>query len=101
MASPSVLKQRKLGGDLLVLECEGLGAAIAALHEAPGVRDVAAFGNSIHILVDQAAPAIEGLPAYLAEHGVKVTRIERIEPTIEDIFVQMIGADAAPHGPPS
>jgi len=69
MASPSALKQLKLGGDLLVMECDALGAAIAALHEAPGVQDVAAFGNSIHMLVDSAAPAIE------------------------DIFVQIIGAD--------
>ena len=93
MASPSALKQLKLGGDLLVMECDALGAAIAALHEAPGVQDVAAFGNSIHMLVDSAAPAIEALPAYLAQRGVVVTRIERIQPTIEDIFVQIIGAD--------
>jgi ABC-type amino acid transport system permease subunit len=61
---------------------------------APGVHDVAAFGNSIHILVESAAPALEALPEYLAQRGVAVTRIEQVEPTIEDIFVQMIGAEA-------
>ena len=94
MASPAALKRHKLGGDLLVVECASMGLAIAALHAAPGVRDVAAFGNSIHILVESAAPALQALPTYLAERGVAVTRIEQIAPTIEDIFVQMIGAEA-------
>ena len=77
-----------------VVECDAIGAAIAALHEAPGVQDVAAFGNSLHILADSAATAIATLPAYLAERGIAVTRIEQIQPTIEDIFVQIIGAEA-------
>jgi ABC-2 type transport system ATP-binding protein len=98
MASPSALKHHKLGGDLLVVECERMGAAIAVLHEAPGVRDVAAFGNSIHILVESAASALEALPTYLAQREVAVTRIERIKPTIEDIFVHMIGVEARAEG---
>jgi ABC-2 type transport system ATP-binding protein len=100
LASPAVLKQRKLGGDLMVIECDALGAAIAALHEAPGVQDVAAFGNSIHILVDAAAEALRTLPGYLAGRGVAIARIEQVAPTIEDIFVQMIGADAKPEPAP-
>lgn len=94
MASPGVLRRRKLGGELLLLECEGIGAAMAALHEAHGVRDAAAFGNSIHVLVDDAATAVAALPRFLAERGLAVTRIERIEPTLEDIFVQAVGTPA-------
>ncbi|HXP74546.1 MAG TPA: ABC transporter ATP-binding protein [Stellaceae bacterium] len=94
MASPSALKQHKLGGDLLVLECDAIGGAMAILHGVTGVRDVAAFGNSIHVLVESAAPALRLLPQYLADHGVTVTRIAPIEPTIEDIFVQMVGSEA-------
>ena len=99
MASPGALKRHTLGGDLLAVECEGMGAAMAALHEAPGVHDVAAFGNSIHILVESAGAALAALPDYLAGRGVAVTRIEQIKPTIEDIFVQMIGAEARAEGP--
>ena len=99
LASPSALKQRKLRGDLLVVECEPMGAAMAALHGAPGVSDVAAFGNSIHILVENAGSAIAALPNLLAARGVAVARIERIAPTIEDIFVQLIGASSGSEGP--
>ncbi|HVJ55361.1 MAG TPA: ABC transporter ATP-binding protein [Aliidongia sp.] len=93
MATPRALKQLKLGGDLLMIECEAIGLAIGALHEAPGVLDVAAFGNSIHVLVEAAATALDSLPTYLGQRGIAVIRIERIDPTIEDIFVQIIGAE--------
>jgi len=99
LASPSALKQRKLGGDLLVLECEAIGAAMAVLHNASGVEDVAAFGNSIHILVEDARTALEDLPTLLSGHGIAVTRFERIAPTIEDIFVQLIGSGSESEGP--
>ncbi|MFZ0692774.1 MAG: DUF4162 domain-containing protein, partial [Alphaproteobacteria bacterium] len=95
MASPVALRQRQLGGDLLLLECEQLGSVIAALQEAGGVRDVAAFGNSLHILVDDAAKEFEALPRFLAERGLNVSRIQRIEPTLEDVFVHLVGAKPA------
>jgi ABC-2 type transport system ATP-binding protein len=98
MASPGALKKRKLGGDLLLLECEPIGAAVAALHDAPGVRDVAVFGNALHLVVEDAAAARSMLPGYLARCGATVARIERIEPTIEDIFVHLVGSTAAAEG---
>jgi len=89
--SPAALKQRSLGGALLLIECDPIGVAIAALPKAPGVREVAAFGNALHVLVDDADSAIAALPPLLSGQGVKTQRIERIAPTIEDIFVQLVG----------
>jgi ABC-2 type transport system ATP-binding protein len=95
MASPSALKKRKLGGDLLLLECEPVGAAVAALEKAPGVHDVAVFGKALHLLVEDGAAALSTLPGDLARRGITVARIERIEPTIEDIFVELVGSTPA------
>ncbi len=89
--SPAALKQRSLGGSLLLIECSPIGIAIAALPKAPGVREVAVFGNSLHVLVDDADAAIAALPPLLSGQGVKTERAERIAPTIEDIFVQLVG----------
>jgi len=96
--SPGALKQRSLGGYLLLIECEPIGVAIAALPKAPGVREVAAFGNALHVLVEDADAAIKDLPPLLSGQGVKTTRIERIKPTIEDIFVRLVGG-AKPESP--
>jgi ABC-2 type transport system ATP-binding protein len=66
-----------------------------ALDGAPAVRDVAPFGSSLHIVVDDAArdrPAIETL---LKERELRWSRIEPIKPTLEDVFVQLVGGDSA------
>ena len=54
IGSPAELKQTALGGELLLIECDALGATLAALQDAPGVRDCAVFGNALHVLVDNA-----------------------------------------------
>ncbi len=94
LASPTALKERALGGELLLVECPAIGAVMAALEEAPGVRDAAVFGNSVHLLVDDGAGALAALAAFFERRRLKIDRIERIKPTLEDIFVQMIGAEA-------
>lgn len=101
MESPKTLKTRSLGGDLLTVECDEISRAVLALHEAPGVMDVAAFGNAIHVLVDDAKTALPRLSALLGERNIPVLRIEPIEPSIDDIFVQMVGAASEERGLPA
>jgi drug efflux transport system ATP-binding protein len=88
--SPGKLKATALGGDLLLLQCDAVGRALELLPKAPGVRDAAAFGNALHVLVDGAGAAEAALPAWLAERGVACRRIESIEPTLEDVFVALV-----------
>jgi len=92
--APGELKRRSLDGALLLVECDTLGPAIAALQGAPGVREVATFGNTLHVLVEDAEASRVTLPPVLAAKGVHVTRIVPIAPTIEDIFVQLVGRNA-------
>jgi ABC-2 type transport system ATP-binding protein len=93
--SPEALKRTALGGDLLLIECEALGPALAALRQAPGVRDCSVFGSALHVLVDDGERAIHDLPPHLAAHGVGSARATRIQPSLEDVFVQLIAADLA------
>ncbi len=90
MGSPSELKQRGLGGDLLLLECDTLGAALAAIEGTSGVRDVAVFGNTLHVLVDNGDIAQRDLPRRLAAKGLADARLSTITPTLEDIFVELV-----------
>jgi drug efflux transport system ATP-binding protein len=93
MGSPDVLKRTALGGELLLLECEGLGPTLAALQQAPGVIDGSVFGNSLHVLVKDAERSLAELPAYLEQRALRPSRLERIDPSLEDVFVQLIAAD--------
>jgi len=99
LGSPAELKRRSLGGELLRVECAPLDRALAALHECPLARDVAVFGSTLHVLVDDAAARREPLIAYLAEHSVEDAHVTRIDPTLEDAFVQLVGRGEPPREP--
>ena len=98
IGSPDELKRTALGGELLLLECEAVGPTLAALQQAPGVIDASAFGSSLHVLVKDAARSIDELPAYLEARGLRPSRIERIDASLEDVFVELIAADMSRQG---
>jgi ABC-2 type transport system ATP-binding protein len=89
LGTPSELKQKSMNGDLLLVECDPLGRAVEALHSAPGVVDAAVFGNALHLVVQHAEAAIPQLENYLAGQNIRVSRIEKIRPSLEDVFVSL------------
>ncbi len=89
LGTPSELKQSAMKGELLLVECTPLGSALEILQSAPGVIDAAVFGNALHLTVKDAAKAALELKSYLAERSVAVSRIERIRPSLEDVFVSL------------
>ncbi len=96
LGTPSELKQKSMKGELLLVECEPLGPAVEALQSALGVLDAAVFGSALHLVVLNADSAIPQVRAYLTQHGIKVQRIEKIRPSLEDVFVSLTSAgDAA------
>ncbi|HVN37795.1 MAG TPA: ABC transporter ATP-binding protein [Myxococcota bacterium] len=94
LGAPEELRHHALRGALLEMDCEPVGAALEALQAAPGVFDAAVFGSRLHVVVASADAASAELPAYLGARGVRCTRIRAIEPSLEDVFVQQLGAAA-------
>jgi ABC-2 type transport system ATP-binding protein len=89
LGTPSELKRDSMMGELLLVECEPLGAAVEALQTAPGVMDAAVFGNALHLVVEDAKNAAPLLEKFLKERGVAVSRMEEIRPSLEDVFVSL------------
>jgi ABC-2 type transport system ATP-binding protein len=89
LGTPSELKREYMKGELLLVECVPLGDAVEALQSAPGVTDAAVFGNALHLVVADSARAIPQLQSYLAVRNIAVTRIEKIYPSLEDVFVSL------------
>ena len=95
LGTPSELKRDSMTGELLLVECEPLGAAVEALQAAPGVMDAAVFGNALHLVVGDAAAAQPQLRGYLEARSISVTRMEQIRPSLEDVFVSLTTAGNA------
>jgi len=93
MGSPSELKRTQLGGGLLLVECDGIGRAIRVLAELPAVRDVAAFGNALHVLTDD-RDGERSIRNSLERHQIGNIRISSIQPGLEDVFVNLIARPA-------
>ena len=91
LGSPGELKRSAIRGEILLVEGDDPGAMLEALEGEPAARDVAPFGSSLHIVVDDAARDVSAIEARLKERGLSASRIEPIKPTLEDVFVQLVG----------
>lgn len=89
LGTPTELKQKFMKGELLLVECEPLGAAVETLQSAPSVSDAAVFGSALHLVVSNAEAAIPEIKKYLESRSVSVGRIEKIRPSLEDVFVSL------------
>lgn len=89
LGTPSELKQKSMKGELLLVECDPLGPAVEALQSAAGMMDAAVFGNALHLVVQHAEAAMPELREYLSSKNIRVSKMERIPPSLEDVFVSL------------
>jgi len=89
--TPEELRHHLREGALLLVRCESLGAALAALHNHPEVIEVAVFGNALHLTVRDAGCAAATLPDFLRAHGIELIELREISPSLEDVFVDLTG----------
>ena len=92
LGPPHALKEELRSRRLIELVSSDLFDSMRIVEKLPGVLDVAVFGAGLHIAVEEEAAGIERIRAALEERGIGVERLERIEPTMEDVFVAMIEA---------
>ncbi|MGE5647646.1 MAG: ATP-binding cassette domain-containing protein [Acidobacteriota bacterium] len=86
LGAPADLKRELTSHQLLDLESSDSREAMRALEG----FDVAVFGGGLHITVDDADAAIPLIRQKLENAGVTAVRLERIDPTMEDVFVALI-----------
>jgi ABC-2 type transport system ATP-binding protein len=85
---PDSLKEG-LNGKLYEVDCDEIVEAQEILKGLPMVEEVSAHGVILHVFTDQ-NKAESKLRKVLEERGIVVNRIERILPSLEDVFVSMV-----------
>lgn len=85
------------GARRLDLTCEQVTVGLQALRRLPGVRTATVFGQSMHLLVDEAVPG-EALRDALRRAGIGMVDIRPIGPSLEDVFVTLTERAAAEGG---
>jgi ABC-2 type transport system ATP-binding protein len=93
LGTPAELKKGLTARTLLRLDSSDPLEAMRALEGLAGVTDVAVFGGGLHVTMDGGDQTMARIRAALEQHGIEVHRLERIEASMEDVFVAMIEAE--------
>jgi len=94
LGSPGELKSKHLAGTIYEIGTDHVLAAAEALAHAEGVLDAAVFGRSLHVRLKQGIDAQAYLPSFLNSSGLLVNSIRPIDPSLEDVFVALVGRKA-------
>jgi ABC-2 type transport system ATP-binding protein len=89
------LKDVFAGRALLEVSCPDFLAAQESLEGVPGVLEAAVFGTVLHVVVADAEAGRRAIEERLARDGHGPATVERIVPSLEDVFIHLIEAEDA------
>jgi ABC-2 type transport system ATP-binding protein len=95
LGSPAELKNSLGVGHLVNLITSDLLASMTVLEKHESLLDIAVFGGGLHVKVENAEIAMKDIRALLDAAGIKITTLEPITPSMEDVFVSLIEVEEA------
>ena len=90
--TPRNLKTQHMKEQVIEVQCERPQDAIDEIAQLPEIKEVALFGRGLHAVTTDSSTAIPAIRRRLAERGLRSERVERITPSLEDVFVSLIEA---------
>jgi ABC-2 type transport system ATP-binding protein len=88
--SPAVIKETRMRGQVLEIDCDDAAVAIRALRELEGLEEVALYGALIHVVGEGVASRRPQIEAALQGAGVEIRSIAEIAPSLEDVFISSV-----------
>ncbi len=96
--TPAELKREKIHGTILSIETNRPTESLEIVSGLPGAADVALYGKSIHVVTQEPEALTKSAETALKEHGMQILGIGQVEPTLEDVFVSLIGGQEYQRG---
>jgi ABC-2 type transport system ATP-binding protein len=90
LGTPEEMRTQHMPEAVWELETERLVDSLKALKESQRFSEVAVFGNALHVLAKREEDLSSSIYSILAEQGIIPGRLERIEPSLEDVFVSLV-----------
>ena len=86
--SPEEIKVTQMHGEVVEIDCNNeADQAIPLLRGLDLFEEVALYGALIHVVTNNPAEHIPLIEQTLTGHGLQVNSIERIAPSLEDVFI--------------
>jgi len=88
--SPGELKRTYIRNPILEVECDRVVDAMEFLQGQDWVIETSIFGAHLHVSVADESEGRERVKDVLASAGIEVRRMDRIMPSLEDVFISRI-----------
>jgi ABC-2 type transport system ATP-binding protein len=92
IGTPEELKTQIMQEDVLEVSSDRPQDAMGEIEKIEGIKEVALFGKGLHVVTKGAETTAGRIRDHLVAHGYQVGRIEKIVPSLEDVFVSLIEA---------
>ncbi len=94
--SPTELKTTHITTPLLevALKSGSIVDALEIVRVQPWALETSVFGTKLHVMVPEEGSGVRALRSTLSEGGMDIARIERIVPSLEDVFLALLEKDA-------
>jgi ABC-2 type transport system ATP-binding protein len=94
--SPAEIKETKMRGQVLEIDCDDPALAIPALRGMDAFEEVALYGALIHAVAPEVKVLMPRIEEALQRAGVSVRTMDVIVPSLEDVFISSVRAPANP-----
>jgi ABC-2 type transport system ATP-binding protein len=88
--SPAEIKETKMRGEVLEIDCSLPEVAIPALREMGVFEEVALYGSLIHAVADRVREVETQISETLSGRGVTIATMDVIAPSLEDVFISSV-----------
>jgi ABC-2 type transport system ATP-binding protein len=92
VGSPQALKTELMQEDILEVLCERPQDVMEEIEKIAGVKEVTLFGQGLHIMTKESDKVSATVKNLLNARGYPVDRIEKIIPSLEEVFVSLLSA---------
>ena len=89
--NPKQLKTEYLKNSIYEIESDKVIEALELLEKQNFVVETSIFGNNIHISVEEKFNDLSRINKLCEEGGITIKRINKIVPTLEDVFIHLLG----------
>ncbi len=96
--SPKELKENHIKTPIIEVQCSNVIEAMSLIEKAPWALETSVFGSFLHVSVPDETQARSEIPRMLASNGISLHHLERISPSLEDVFIYLLDQEAKKAG---
>ena len=88
--SPNELKAHYITHPILEVRCGDVVDALETVRNEPWALETSVFGTTLHVMVEDERAGKDALARLLGARGISISRMERIMPSLEDVFLYLL-----------